>query len=396
MSPSFTDMLKTNTMLHLLRRSFQQRFDLRKQQIRYWQSKNPYLNEPPYSTYDSPYPVMIGIIQSFFETHQHYISACKELNISYRVIRIDKPDWISQIEKAGCTAFVVWPNEVISQWKDMYDERLRFISHEMGKIIYPTYDSLWIYESKRRMSYWLDTYHIPHAKTWIFYSEDDALAFSQHCDLPIVIKANLGSGANGVYIQKRRRSLKSYIRKCFRKGLPNFQRGPWDKESGFVILQEYIADVKEWRCLRIGEMFFAHQKLRNKKGYHSGSDLVGWYNPPIRLLDFIYHTAQSCNFFSIDLDVFEKKNGDFLVNEIQALFGAYRQYQMLVNGIPGCYIRLSNGNWQFNEGMFCQNACSNLRILDLMSRLGFQISYHPKYSDSDLNSIDKKNSIENY
>ncbi|GAJ06476.1 unnamed protein product, partial [marine sediment metagenome] len=145
----------------------------------WWRSKDPYLNDPPYSTYESKYPIKLGVIKEFWHRHWPYIAACRDLEVAYEVIDISGPDWIEVIEKSECDAFLVWPSVQLSFWKQMYDERLKIIVESLGKVMYPTYNELWLYESKRRMYYWLKANGIPHPKTYIFYSMTDALDFAQ-------------------------------------------------------------------------------------------------------------------------------------------------------------------------------------------------------------------------
>ena len=132
-------------------------------------------------------------------------------------------------------------------------------------------------------------------------------------------------------------------------------------------MQEYLPDIREWRIIRIGDSFFGHEK--GKAGeFHSGSGVVGWLAPPRAALDLVYRISEKGNFRSVAMDVFEKKTGDLMVNELQAVFGAFDTAQMYIDGIPGRYRRIEN-DFIFEEGRFCRNACCNLRINDLLHQL---------------------------
>ena len=115
--------------------------------------------------------------------------------------------------------------------------------------------------------------------------------------------------------------------------------------------------------------YFGHQKL--KKGeFHSGSKMIGWYDPPHQLLDFVRDTVTKGNFSSMCLDIFETTDGRYLVNELQSLFGQSTESQMYVNGIPGRYIYADIDKWSFVEGFYCENGCSNLRVNAVLKLLG--------------------------
>ena len=83
------------------------------------------------------------------------MAACRDLRVAYRILDMDisGPDWIETVQNSGCDAFLVWPSVQLSVWEQMYDERLRIIVEDLGKIIYPEYKEIWFYESKRRMHY---------------------------------------------------------------------------------------------------------------------------------------------------------------------------------------------------------------------------------------------------
>ena len=59
-----------STLLHLRLRSFiLQRMSLLDSRTDWWRQKDPYRDDPPYSTYKSQYPVKLGIIKEFWHRH---------------------------------------------------------------------------------------------------------------------------------------------------------------------------------------------------------------------------------------------------------------------------------------------------------------------------------------
>lgn len=335
-----------------------------------WRYDSQYAGVEETSSYPANVDVRLGIIKEFAHHHQHYIGACRELGVPYKLLDISGPNWIEEVANSHCDAFLVYPSSYITVWKQMFDERLKVMVEDMGKIIYPSYNELWFYESKRRMHYWLKANDIPQAQTWIFYNPDEAFDFARQCELPIIFKSDLGAGASGVKIFRRRTPLLRFLRHVFRKGLVREGGDPRDRQWGSIFLQEYLPEVREWRILRLGKSYFGHQKL--KKGWsHSGSGRVGWYDPPKQLLDFVREVTDKGEFTSMDLDIFETKDGRYLVNELQSVFGSYLPYQMLIDSKPGRYIyEYSTGQWIFEEGVFCQNGSCNLRVEALLEKLG--------------------------
>lgn len=336
---------------------------------RKWRAMDCYADAEEVSTYQAKVDVRLGIVREFAHEHKYYVGACRDMGVPYKILDLSKSDWVDIIQKSDCDAFLVRPSCELSVWKQMFDERLRVMVEDLGKIIYPSYDELWFYESKRRMCYWLQAHGIPHPQTWIFYNCEEALEFARNTRLPIVFKSDFGSAASGVIIFHSRLRLIRWIKRCFRKGTIRKDEDPRDRQWGVVLLQEYLPNAKEWRIIRIGDSYFGHQKLR-KGDFHSGSRMYGWYDPPRELLDFTREITEDSKFTSMCVDIFETMDGKYFVNELQSLFGASQPHQMRVNGKQGRYIYDSQKEqWRFEEGEFNTNGSCNLRVEVLLKIL---------------------------
>lgn len=335
----------------------------------------------------------LGIFIDDKKTSQFYVDACNDLGIEYELIDIMAYEWIKNIKKSKVQGFLVAPNSTNDVKKSMYEERLYFINKILNIPIYPSYEEVLVYENKRNMAYWLETHDIPKPKTWIFYKKNEALEFlNKRTQFPLVFKPNIGSGAIGIkFIKNRRKGIK-LVNKIFTK-FYFYNRGytKWlnlkkklkipikipimdDKQYNNMLFQEMI-DVKyEWRGVKIGKSYFAHMKLPNEEGLHSGSGKADYSNPPIKVMEFIKYVCDISGFRSMNVDFFEDKNGDFYVNELQTIFGSNIQpYQMCVDGKPGRYL-YKNNEWLFEEGMFNQNNSYNLRVLDFIEQLNNDLS----------------------
>jgi hypothetical protein len=324
----------------------------------------------------------LGILNEFNNKHDSYIKACNDLNIEYCVVDIISDNWIDNIRKSKCDGYLVRPSDGKEAWKRMYDEKLYFIEKVLKIPIYPSYIEIFIYENKKNMSYWLDINMLPHPKTWVFYSKDEALQFvNNYKQFPLVFKTNLGSAAIGVkYINKKSHAIKLINRvfpkfRFYCRGYTKWRKTRYgvsypvmdDKQYSYIIFQEKI-DVKvEWRIIKIGESYFGHQKLSDGK-YHSGSGLVGWVEPPRELLDLAKKVCELGSFGSMDFDIFEDTKGNYYINEMQTVFGSYNPSQMYINGRPGRFVE-KNGEWVFEEGYFNQNRSYNLRVEDFVKQM---------------------------
>lgn len=326
----------------------------------------------------------LGILKDLSNTSKYYIDACKELGIEYKIIDIMSFDWLEQVKESFCDGFLVSPYSVKDVWKSMYIERLYIINKTLGYPIYPSYDEVFIYENKRNMAYWLQANNIKSPNTWIFYDKNQAVNFiNNNKDFPLIFKPNIGSAALGIKVIKDKKTALQLVNKIFTKwrffnrGFTKWNKTKYklsyplmdDKQYNNILFQEMI-DVKyEWRGIKIGESYFAHKKLANIKGFHSGSGLANYDTPSLEVMEFIKYVCDKGQFRSMNVDFFEDFEGNYYVNELQTIFGSkIKPYQMCVGGEPGRYL-YKNRQWFFEKGMFNQNNSYNLRIMDFISTL---------------------------
>lgn len=309
----------------------------------------------------------IGILRDPLRGYENYVAACIECKVSYRLVDLFAADWIEQIRQSGCDLFVVWPGECIAEWKKLYDERLLFLTRELGKRLLPSYDELWLYGSKERQCDWLKIHGFPQPDTRVFYRLDDALAFVRQAPFPMVAKTDIGAASYGVRILENRRQAERLVRRVFSCGIVGHcaDRSAWQWQH--ILLQEYVAgEFEEWRLVRIGESFFGHRKGRGSDGLYSGSGLCLWEDPGTELLDLLKRVTDAGNFKSMCLDIFRTTDGRLLINECQAVFGcATATTQMKINDVPGRYQWLDR-TWRFEAGEFCGNYLCDLRIKSVM------------------------------
>jgi hypothetical protein len=332
--------------------------------------------------------------------HLFWIKACEKYpdEIKFSVNNFTGNNWLNEILQLPTDFLLAKPGGTVGIFKQLYDERLQILVNELGYKVYPSFKEIQIYENKGYLSYWLSSHSIPHPKTDVFYNKHEALEFIQSIVFPIVAKLNIGASGHGVKILKNKQEAERYIKSIFHKGLiakigPRFDIGDiWERafhkmmhlselkskisvyksiknnpQKGFCLFQEFVPHTFEWRVVRIGDSYFAHQKvLKGEKA--SGSLIKKYINPPTSLLDFVHDLTEKAGFRSQAVDLFETGKDRYLVNEMQCIFGQSDPYQMLVNNTPGRYI-YSDKNWVFEEGMFNTNESYDLRIQDILQLL---------------------------
>lgn len=310
----------------------------------------------------------LAILAEPSQYHSHLVAACRENQISFRVLDLLADDWIDQLDGLKFDGVLVWPGSHTQAIKSLFDSRLKQIE-DMGYALYPSWKECWLTENKPRMRDWLLANDIPHPKTWIFSDLSAALAASNIYSFPVVLKTAQGASAKGIRVVHTARQYRRLAIRAFGKGLSLNGFDRHELQRGMLIVQEYLEGVDEWRMVRIGDSFFGHRKGTSTKGLHSGAGYCDWIDPGHDRLDLLYKVTEQGDFRSMDVDIFETKDGRLLVNELQTVFGcSIATTQMKIDGVTGRYTR-SNGNWQFEAGEFCQNHMCNLRVKYLIKSL---------------------------
>lgn len=324
--------------------------------------------------------VKLGILTSTNDSYLKYVTACDEAEIPYEIVDILAADWVERIRKSDCDGFLARPPCDFQERKSMYDERLYFLSHMMGRRLYPSYDELFIYENKRAVSYFLDIHNFPHPQTNVFVRKADAITHMETCDLPVVFKSNIGASATQVQVVRDRAQGMSIIQQVFGrihpelavgfigyhfKGIPVPLVGRMQRH--YVIMQEFIPIKWEWRIIKIGKSYFGHRRLL-KGDFASGAKIFAWGAPPEELLWLVKKVCDTGNFDSISMDVFETLDGHFLINELQSIFGSQEASQMRIDDRPGRYV-LVDGRFVFEEGVFNKHKSYPLRVADFVEKL---------------------------
>ena len=325
----------------------------------------------------------LGILTSFNKDWKLYAEACEKLGVEHEIVDFVGRDWLKNCLESGCDGFVARPPNDFPERKAMYDERLMFLARQAGKPVYPGVEELLFYENKRSLVNWLDYYALPHPKTVVLSSYAEAMEFVGNASYPFVSKRAIGSAASGVIVVKSPRQARRLVRQFFGWPIPGITRGKtywswykkkWllpdvgDEQKHYMIVQDFCDVRWEHRIIRIGDTFLGYRKVVGKRGFASGSGLAAWGEPPRRALDMVREITDRFGFRSMAIDVFETADGEYLINEMQALFGSVERSLLNIGGKDGRYV-WKDGDYRFEEGYWNVKRCYELRVQDFVRLL---------------------------
>jgi len=316
---------------------------------------------------------------------------CSKRNINADIIDLCSIDALEVLKTGHYDICLLRPPGHFETFKSIYDERLYHVVNTLKIPCFPSFFECYIYENKKSLAAFLYLAGVPHPATWVISDYREATRFINSCHYPIVAKTSIGATSSGVSIIRQHREAAKYISLAFNgKGIakrtgPNklvgtpkswlmkalanpqylknklahYRRMHAETQKGYVIFQEYVKHSFEWRIVRIGESFFAYKKFK-VGDMASGAKQLGYDNPSLDLLDWVRRIAEEHRIHTAAFDIFENE-GNYLINEIQTIFGHKMDHILEVDGKPGRFL-YHNGQWVFEEGMFNSNESYDLRL----------------------------------
>ncbi|ENK2311887.1 hypothetical protein AB3B00_004216 [Vibrio alginolyticus] len=325
----------------------------------------------------------IAIIKGYRSLEKMYVESCKSLGLNFDIIDVfEDHDWTNKIQENGYDIALVRPPCDCVETRMFFNDIIDFID-KAGIRVYPNKDSFKMYENKRNMAYEFIASKVKHPITRVCHDKDNFISTCLTMGFPLVAKSVVGSGSAGVIIIKNIKEAHKIARKIFgihpalalgvipkvnyRYNLKIPAFGRVSKHA--IVLQKFIEFKWEWRIILIGNTISAYKKLKDKKGFASGSKSYGFGLPPKDLIETAIDDAKKLNFTSGALDYFESEKGDYYLNEAQCVFGSkpiienFPDAQMFDDdGQPCIYTFTDDGNLNIVYGSFCEYECSTLRV----------------------------------
>ena len=196
---------------------------------------------------------------------------------------------------------------------------LRVIEEHLNIPIFPNMATCWHYDDKIAQSYLLESLHIPHPQTWVFWRKADALAWCEQGVFPVVAKLSGGAGSMNVKLIRSQKEARQYVEQCFsgsgivvRPALPTphycrwkvrlkralkraLQVGPyvlanrfpalpdqtyWMPQKNYALFQEFMSgNGYDTRVTVIGNRAFAFRRLNRPGDFRASGSGNIQYEP---------------------------------------------------------------------------------------------------------------------
>lgn len=149
---------------------------------------------------------------NWFREWQHY---CEEKGIACEVIDFYQNGILERL--AGFDAMLWHFSGYVPQ--DMkFARSILYACRQKGIRTFPDFNTVWHFDDKIAETYLLEAAQAPVVKSWMFYQREEALAWLEGADYPLVAKLRCGSGSHNVLLIRSRNQARRYVNKMFGRG----------------------------------------------------------------------------------------------------------------------------------------------------------------------------------
>ena len=269
--------------------------------------------------------------------------------IPYKFFDVYRSDWI---EEAKTFDIVVWRTASDPATQRDAKSKIYIIENYLGKLCFPGWKELWLYEDKVRQHYLFKINKIPSVETFVSNSKQEVLDFVETTEYPIVSKITTGSGSLGVELIKNKRTAIKYVNRIFAPGRNTY----WTylKQKDYVYFQKFIHDAFfDLRVIVVANKYFGYYRKRPTNDFRaSGAGLIEKKEIPKEALLIAKDLKEKLGTTIVAVDMIKSKTDcEYKVIEASLFIRAESAQQLKIKGVPG-YYEYCDGDFTFKPGKY--------------------------------------------
>lgn len=324
-------------------------------------------------------PRIAVAFERYYRWHERFATALEENQarerwFEFEVVDLDRHDWLDVVRPFDV---VLWKSYVLGpEAASYYKEKIYFLEAHLRKLVFPSFKTVWHYESKVAQSYIFAHERVVTPKTVVSFEVHDAEARLDAASPPYVFKRSAGAGSQDVWKVDDRDAARDVVRATLAHQLWSESRPPagtlgkaaaavsllrkrWmrnrvvDRVLGReqfrpVYWQEFIAgNEADLRITVIGGRFAcAFWRLNRPDDFRaSGSGRIDYARPiPEAALATCIELARALELDTIAFDLVFRDNEPLIVEM------SYAYVAEAIANAPGIYERADDGSIGFVPG----------------------------------------------
>lgn len=279
----------------------------------------------------------------YWTKYRHFLEAN---GIPWELYDVHRSDWR---QRAARLDAVVWRPLSFPSELEECRRKVAFLEGTLGLFCYPGLREALLYEDKLLQTELLQHHGFPVPETFITHDEDEALAYVERCQYPLVWKVGCGSGSLGVELIGDVREARRAVRKVFgHDGRATYW--PYLRQKDYVYLQRLEPNQGyDLRVIVIGDLALGYYRDVPAGEFRaSGMDTVRREDIPDDALNLAHAVAQAVAVPQLAVDMLRAPDGSLLIIELSSFPQVKTPFQCQRDGLPGVYRRDAAGRrWTF-------------------------------------------------
>lgn len=212
----------------------------------------------------------------------YWIAYCESRSIPFKLVNCYANDIIDQVR--DCSA-LMWHHHQSSSKDILFAKQLLFSLEQAGIKVFPDFNTGWHFDDKVGQKYLLEALNAPLVPTYVFYSEKEALDWSEKTTFPKVFKLRGGAGSSNVRLVKTKAQARKIVKTAFGKGFKQYDAFSNLKERyrkyklGKTSFQELIKGV-----IRLGYEPRFSKVMGRERGYVYFQEFIPGNDSDIRII----------------------------------------------------------------------------------------------------------------
>lgn len=296
---------------------------------------------------------MVGLVRDrdkgpYWTKYERFL---KNNEIPYGLLEIHQSNWQNEARKFD---IIVWRPVSEPAELDEAAQKIYILENYLGKLCYPDYRSLLLYENKAMQYETMRALELPVVETFLSYSFPEIAEKILDLDYPLVHKVRTGSSSRGVeWVENPRQALQIAERAFSKTGRQT--HWTYQPQKDYVYFQKYQpnngTDIRINVC---GPYVFGYYRDVPPGDFRaSGMNTTRKEALPHDAMALGVEVCRKLGQTRLAVDMLRDPVDQRLhIIEISMFTYVKTPEQLHVDGIPGVYVMKENGSFEFRPGRY--------------------------------------------
>jgi len=298
--------------------------------------------------------ISVGVVREpgLYPAHPKFKRFLEKNNIRFGLIDIHTSSWL---EAAAGFDVIVWTPKS-SPWRlDEAREKILMMETFLGKVVFPSYREIMLYENKLLQYDALKALGLPIVEAFISHDYEETLQWIGRAEYPFVSKVRASAGGSDIKLIRSERQARLLVERIFRIGRPTTSGVVRQKD--YVYFQRFVPNHGyDLRIIVVdSEYIFGYYRLVPGDDFRaSGFGDIIKSELPEEAMRIALEVTKRLDLGYVSVDFVRSRSDDrFYIIESSIFSQIDNDMQTIINGVSGRYrYRTEDDRFEFVEGRY--------------------------------------------